>query len=361
MRKQANYYYLKTFSCWLQIGISIIIYIVISLFSHYLLNPFIPGAIIAIYMTIIVIGGHLQGRRPGLIIGLLATLLSSLFKFFLNDPNFIFEFASVIPHGIMGYIAGALGNRKNSKVSSLVIIPGHLLNLLFFGLFGLISFDRILWIIFHIGFIAETMLDLSIIILGINLFKKHFYNYNRLKTKKKYVSWLKNKLDIPHRLEILNGFKIFLLLVLILLITICVYSGEYRREDTRFYLILYLIPIIFSGYWFGLIGSLPISALCSIIIAHEIFFPSLTAINKIYDQITFFIIFFNLVAIIIGELKRKWETSRLKIKDMKSQEEKYHKMLSHFLSNYLQKTMTNLELLKKEYEIHEVIDQKLIN
>ncbi|MFO8018945.1 MAG: hypothetical protein R6U96_09940 [Promethearchaeia archaeon] len=312
-------------------------------------------------MTVVVIGGHLQGEVPGLIIGLLATGLSSLFKFFLNAPNLLFEFASIIPHGIMGYVAGVLGNKKNSKLSSLAIILGHFLNLIFYGIFGLIQFEEIILILVHIGFIAEIMLNLSIIILGIILLQKHFYNSDRPRKERKSLQWIRDKGTILPFRNVLDAFKIILLIGVLIIITISVYSGSYKRENTRFYLILYLIPVIFSAYWFGLKGSLPISALSSIIIAHEIFFPSLYEINNIYDQITFFIIFFNLIAIIMGELKRREESSKSKIKDMKFQEEKYHNMLSHFLFNYLQKGVSNLELLQKKYKINKEFDHNLLN
>lgn len=356
-----NSYYLKTRSCWIQIGITILIYIILSFFANFLANPFIPGAIIAIYMPVVVIGGHLQGKVPGFIIGIGATLITSLLKLFLNDPNFIFEIASIIPHGAMGYIAGILGNRKNSILSSLAIIPGHFINVTFFGMFGLIPFNVIIGIYLHIGLIAEIMLNLSIIIFGIRLLENSFYNRNRLKGKNEFFQNIIERTSKLSHQHVFMGLKIGFILSLLLMITIYIYLGGYRRENTRFYLIIYLIPIISAGYWFGLNGSLITSAFVSVIIAHEIFFPSVAEINKIYDPIAFFIIFFNLVAIIIGELKNKWELSRKKVKEMRFQEEKYHNMLSHFLSNYLQGSLFNLQLLKKEYNAKKVFNQPLLN
>ena len=59
-------------------------------------NPFIPGAVIAVYMVVPVVGGLLFGPLVGLVAGVFGALLNAI-----SPAGSPFEFASVLPHGVM--------------------------------------------------------------------------------------------------------------------------------------------------------------------------------------------------------------------------------------------------------------------
>lgn len=63
-------------------------------------NPMVSGTVVAVNMIIIVLTGILFGKEVGLTVGFMGTLTNAFVT------GSAFEFATVIPHGIMGYLAG---------------------------------------------------------------------------------------------------------------------------------------------------------------------------------------------------------------------------------------------------------------
>ena len=114
-------------------------------------NPFIPGAIIAVNMVIPVLTGILFGRVPGLLVGLLGTLLNAI-----SPAGSLFEFLSIIPHGIMGWVAGQFREKFPTPIVACSLIVGHGLNILMYVLFGLLSFTSLLRATFWYGLTYET-------------------------------------------------------------------------------------------------------------------------------------------------------------------------------------------------------------
>jgi len=114
-------------------------------------NPFIPGAIIAVNMVIPVLTGILFGRVPGLLVKLLGTLLDAI-----SPAGSLFEFLSIVPHGIMGWVAGQFREKYPTPIVACSLIVGHGLNILMYVLFGLLSFTPLLHPTFWYGLTYET-------------------------------------------------------------------------------------------------------------------------------------------------------------------------------------------------------------
>ena len=114
-------------------------------------NPFIPGANIAVNMVIPVLTGILFGRVPGLLVGLLGTLLNAI-----SPAGSLFEFLSIVPHGIMGWVAGQFREKFPTPIVACSLIVGHGLNILMYALFGLLSFTSLLRPTFWYGLAYET-------------------------------------------------------------------------------------------------------------------------------------------------------------------------------------------------------------
>ncbi len=121
----------------IRIFIMILLYILLGQINSYVKNPMVPGAIVAVNMIIIVIAGILFGKETGLIVGLMGTLINAVIMGNVTEANF--EYASIIPHLIMGWAAGKLRERNGLFVSSLAIITGHALNIIAYLITGLMK------------------------------------------------------------------------------------------------------------------------------------------------------------------------------------------------------------------------------
>ena len=100
---------------WLsRLAILIAVYILLGNSRSIQPNPFIPGAIIAVNMIVPVIAGILFGSWTGFLVGIFGTFLNSL-----TPAGSFFEFLAVLPHGIMGFLAGYFSGKLPSPILSL--------------------------------------------------------------------------------------------------------------------------------------------------------------------------------------------------------------------------------------------------
>jgi uncharacterized membrane protein len=134
-----------------QIILPVILYVLLGNARSIQPNPFIPGAIIAVNMVIPVLAGILFGRVAGLLVGLLGTLLNAI-----TPAGSLFEFLSIVPHGIMGWVAGHFRERMPTLILACSLIVGHGLNILAYVLFGALSFASLLHLTFWYGLAYET-------------------------------------------------------------------------------------------------------------------------------------------------------------------------------------------------------------
>lgn len=144
------------------------LYVVIGQFlTPYLRNPMVPGAIIAINMVVVVVAGILFGPTIGSLVGFVGTLINALFSETGSRP---FEFAAVIPHTIMGYVAGLAG-RANRTLAALTIVVGHALNIAAFLMLRLLPLNQVAVAIFWSGLLVETAVDVVVIWILVGLLR----------------------------------------------------------------------------------------------------------------------------------------------------------------------------------------------
>lgn len=143
------------------------LYVAVGQVVQFIPNPMVPGAIIALNMTVVVIAGILLGPATGAAVGLVGTLVNALL---IQGGGKPFEFAAVIPHTIMGLSAGLAG-RWNPYGASLTILVGHVLNILAFILIGIMPFSAVAASIFFVGLGTETVIDIVVIVLVVALLR----------------------------------------------------------------------------------------------------------------------------------------------------------------------------------------------
>lgn len=150
------------------IGILAALYIIIGRFTQFIPNPMVGGgSSIALNMVVVVIAGILFGPIPGLLVGLIGTGLNAMLT---STGSRAFELAAIIPHMIMGLSAGA-ARRAPVVLAALTIIVGHVLNLSAFVIAGLMPLTQATALVFSVGLLAETVVDVAVISIAVPLLR----------------------------------------------------------------------------------------------------------------------------------------------------------------------------------------------
>ena len=142
------------------------VYVVLGQLVRFIPNPMVPGAIIALNMVVVVIAGILLGPVAGALVGLIGTGVNSI-----SPAGNAFEVAAIIPHAIMGFVAGWVGGRVPTFIAALTIIVGHVLNVLVFILAGLMPANQMTATIFSLGLLVEVVVDVAVIVLAVPLLR----------------------------------------------------------------------------------------------------------------------------------------------------------------------------------------------
>lgn len=137
---------------------------------HYIPNPVVPSANIALNMMFPILAGYFYGPVSGAIAGALGTGISAILA-----PD-LYDAMSILPHAIMGIAAGYTGAGRNQLLTGLTVLIGHTLNVFVYWRFNLLVIDHLNTL--FLGIITETTIDLVAIILAIVLLHKRLYKEN---------------------------------------------------------------------------------------------------------------------------------------------------------------------------------------
>jgi LytS/YehU family sensor histidine kinase len=120
----------------LRITILILLYVLIGNARSIDINPFLPGAMVAVNMIVPVLGGILFGPRVGLMVGLFGTLFGALLWDAAGRSEAAqYEYLAIVPHAVMGYVAGYLRTKVPTVIVSSTLIIGHVLTIAMVVLF----------------------------------------------------------------------------------------------------------------------------------------------------------------------------------------------------------------------------------
>lgn len=150
----------------LQIVVLVVLYILIGNARSIQPNPVVPGAVIAVNMIVPIIGGILFGWRVGALVGLLGTFINAF-----TPAGNEFEFAAIIPHGVMGFIAGYYHEKFPVPLVAASIIIGHIFNILMFLSFGLLPFTSLNSLRFWYGLGFEALAGIISIVVIIAIYR----------------------------------------------------------------------------------------------------------------------------------------------------------------------------------------------
>jgi len=147
----------------------VVVYILLGNARSIQENPIVPGANIAVNMIIPVLAGLLFGPAAGFSVGAIGTAINA------TITGSIFEFAAVVPHALMGLGSGILALRFPKFIAAFGIIIGHFLNILFFGLLGLLPLELTYTFDFWRGLGYEIFVGLVAIIVIYSIYNLASY------------------------------------------------------------------------------------------------------------------------------------------------------------------------------------------
>jgi len=153
----------------LQIVVLVVLYVLLGNARSVQANPFIPGAKIAVNMIVPVVAGILFGRYPGFIVGIMGTTLNAI-----SPAGSSFELMSILPHGVMGYVAGYLSGKLPSPMVAISLLVGHGLNLLVYTAFGMLPALTLMNSNFWFGVAYESFVGILTIIIITAIYRRAF-------------------------------------------------------------------------------------------------------------------------------------------------------------------------------------------
>ena len=122
-------------------------------------NPMVPGAYVALNMIFPVLAGYFYGPRSGVAAGGLGAGLAALL---MVD---MFDVLAVLPHAVMGGLAGYLGRNRSELVASTALLSGHALNMLFFIRLGLLPIAAEALPVTVLGLLTESSVEMVAVVL----------------------------------------------------------------------------------------------------------------------------------------------------------------------------------------------------
>jgi signal transduction histidine kinase len=240
-------------------------------------NPMVPNAILAFNMVVPVVVGYFDGPLSGTLVGLLGTTLNFLVKLPISGAD-LYEVVAILPHTLMGAAAGFLARSRSRINTALTIIIGHTLNICGFLLSGLLDLSRIWDTVFWTGLIAETMINLILIMFAISAIRRIQERH-----------WLPKREGIDRRGILLASIGV---VGLGILLTIGFLSG------IRFAAYLFIIPVVLAAVGLSVLEAWVTAFLLSLVLGYAVLTKGLHTAS----QEVALILLLNLVALVVGEL-----------------------------------------------------------
>ncbi len=270
---------------WKTILLGVVLYIGIGQFVHYLPNPMVPEAIIALNMTIVVIMAYFTGPWEGALIGLVGTLGNFLFKLLIRSVDF-YELAAVLPHTVMGAYAGWLAirdpNKERKIITALCIFVGHGLNVAVFIITGLLALQQIASPVFWSGLLTEGIIDIIVILLVISIVEN-------ARTEKAWRPLSKTYLH--------KHMGLIVVILALSLTLLWLFLGGIRIAGY-----MTIIPVLLASLTLGHLEAWLLALLLSIPITWHIVSGNNKALSFTSEELTALALTLNLVALTVGEM-----------------------------------------------------------
>ncbi len=262
---------------WKLILTGILAYAGLGQVTHFIPNPMVSEASLALNMVVPVIIGYFGGSVAGAAVGLLGTTLNYLVKIPLYGPD-TYELVAILPHTVMGAVAGwrALGHTRIG--TALTVVVGHGLNIAGFLLVGLLPFMVLKDTSFWTGLLTETMVDIILIALFIGLQRC---------CRTEGGGFAKQRLG-AHRFWLLSSLNT----ALVLFLSLSYLKGVFLAGH------LFVLPVIFAGMTLGFLEAWLTAIPLSLVLGSTLLQGGAAGATQEISQI----LTLNIVALAVGEL-----------------------------------------------------------
>lgn len=262
---------------WKLILTGILAYAGLGQITHFIPNPMVPEASLALNMVVPVIIGYFGGSVAGGIVGLLGAMLNYFAKIPFHGPD-AYELVAILPHTVMGAVAG-LRSLEHSRIgTALTIVVGHGLNIAGFLLVGLFSLTVLKEIPFWTGLLTETIVDVILVALFIGLQRC---------CQVAGGGFAKQRLG-AHRFWLLSGLNA----ALVLFLSLSYLKGVSLAGH------LFVLPVIFAGMTLGFLEAWLTALLLSFVLGSSLLQVGIAGATQEISQV----LMLNIVALAVGEL-----------------------------------------------------------
>lgn len=269
---------------WRSVLLGVLIYVVLGQVVQYIPNPMVPDAIIALNMSVVVVLAYFTGPWEGALVGALGTLGNFLVKSATGGVDMMYELAAVIPHAVMGMVAGYLaqrGERQRVAVATTIFL-GHGLNVVAFVSSGLLSWARAFSPDLWNGLLTEGILDMILILLTVSVVEN---------VRVKYVRTLINWRYIRQNRVMLTTI-VALTFMLIWFYVGGVWIAAY----------LFIVPLLLTSLTLGPIESWAMALILSAPLGTQVITHTTPESMSSHQQAVALMLTLNIVALTVGEL-----------------------------------------------------------
>ncbi len=320
--------------------IGVLAYMILGQLTRHLPNPMIPEASLALNMMIPVVAGCLGGVWTGALVGFLGTLLNFLIKIPLYPAAGFdwYEAVAILPHMIMGAIAGVRTIKHRFYGTALSLVVGHGLNLTGFMLADLLPPAILQDTSFWSGLLTEMMVSLIFITLIIGLAR--YLRGEGPGFAWQYLGWRRYIFTVTANLVVL-GLFIFA-----------------YRWGVSLAVYLLTLPVVLTALTLGILETWVLVSVLTLLLGVGILGNDVVNAES---QIAF-ILTLNLVALTIGELvgslQQQRDLARMRLEELRqtytalAEGEKIREQMiqnvSHELRTPLSMVLGYIELLSSE-------------
>ena len=153
------------------IAFGVLFYILLASIQSLLHNPIVRGASITISIIVPVLAGMLLGPRSGATVGFFGTVIAVLVS-----STFPFEIVAILPHTVIGYLAGRWTTNISPTIGGFALITGHMLNNIGFVITDLLPIEILTMPSFYFGLGIEIIGELFCVYILYLIYTEMFTN-----------------------------------------------------------------------------------------------------------------------------------------------------------------------------------------
>ncbi|MFP4345656.1 MAG: sensor histidine kinase [Anaerolineales bacterium] len=259
--------------------VGVLAYVLLQQVTPYLPNPLVITEHLQLHLIVPVVAGYFGGSLPGALVGLIGSLVSLLLEAPLGAGGDLpRQLLLLLPHTIMGAVAGWARMRRTRMKAALVVLVGYGLDLTARLLGGELALSTLLESTFWTGLLADGMVNLILVTLSIGIIQS-------VRGQGPGFAWKR------------VGLQRYVILVAANLIFLVLLTLAYR-QGVSLAVYLFAFPVVFTALTLGVLETW-------VLVGYLILLPAAMVLGlglRAVQTEVAFILTLDLVALTMGEL-----------------------------------------------------------